>query len=132
MSAGAEADLPHGADGGAVDEINAAAQAYVACPPRYVKWISKILGLLRGSSRIFSALELDGSERRPCSSETIRARGPLTRWRASSCPTPRWQSRFPWRLPLLCAARYGNTGATARTPRRVGSDNAPSGCRRRY
>jgi len=28
-------------------------QAYVACPLRYVKWISKIRGLLRGSSRIF-------------------------------------------------------------------------------
>jgi len=37
-------------------------QAYVACPLRYVKWISKIRGLLRGSSRIFSALELDGRQ----------------------------------------------------------------------
>jgi hypothetical protein len=29
-----------------MDEINAAVQAYVACPQRYVKWISKIRGLL--------------------------------------------------------------------------------------
>ena len=31
---------------GAGDEINAEIQAYVACPPRYVIWISKIRGLM--------------------------------------------------------------------------------------